>query len=659
MTKVTLADVANLQDTTTAKTTINNNSAAIVAAVENTLSRDGTSPNQMQANLDMNSYRILNLPAPVYGTDPVRLDDIDSNFAISTAAAVAAAAAAAISAGSASTSASTATTQAGIATTQATAAALSYTNFQLSYLGPKAAAPTLNNAGGALTSGMLYWNTVSNILFVYNGIGWIAYPSFNPINKALYTFVIPTAFTSKASPCRSDIVPYSSNGSSGTGSVKMNKTPSDCWRDWVRQNTLAETYCYVDPINGNDANPGTQASPYQTISYALGTATAINVVGIPTGTFDVPSWNGAATVGFNKRLSFLGPAVIGNATAATFPDISSATWTNVSGAVYSTNLAALAAGQAVQRFILRDTYQTDGSPYRFPFYDSLTELQNASNGAPGSINGWAYNSGAEILYCAFSGNNINNSNIKSKMKAYYLRSNADCAFSLQGGVTLFIDDTYGLTFDGVNMEMFNTGASAPTLYIEGRGLTRMFVPPGNGFYNAGGFGYLAGVQVESSGSDAFHCDPSSLNTDSMLILSDCIGNNGGDRATFATSATKTNNNNGLSAHGGGNVIVSSCSFKNNYGPTIADTGLNGLTSLSWYIGCDLQKSGDGVSAAFTLAGSSATGLRNVWIDNCSTEEEVTSLSVTNGTAKVTNNLFNGTSAAGAGGTISTYTRNAP
>lgn len=61
MSKLTLNNVGNLIDATTAATTINDNSAAIVAAMENTLSRDGTTPNQMGSDLDMNSHDILNV----------------------------------------------------------------------------------------------------------------------------------------------------------------------------------------------------------------------------------------------------------------------------------------------------------------------------------------------------------------------------------------------------------------------------------------------------------------------------------------------------------------------------------------------------------------------------------------------------------------------
>lgn len=76
MTKVTLANVGNLIDATTAATTINSNSAAIVAAVENTLSRDGTQPNTMGSTLDMNSNRIINLASPASSNEPARLIDL-------------------------------------------------------------------------------------------------------------------------------------------------------------------------------------------------------------------------------------------------------------------------------------------------------------------------------------------------------------------------------------------------------------------------------------------------------------------------------------------------------------------------------------------------------------------------------------------------------
>ncbi len=75
MSKITLNNVGNLQDTTTAETTLNSNNAVIQTAMDNTLSRDGTSPNTMNANIDMNSHQLINLPAPTGNSSPIRLQE--------------------------------------------------------------------------------------------------------------------------------------------------------------------------------------------------------------------------------------------------------------------------------------------------------------------------------------------------------------------------------------------------------------------------------------------------------------------------------------------------------------------------------------------------------------------------------------------------------
>lgn len=76
MPKLTLADLGNLQNETTVVSTLNSNNALIEAALENTVSRDGTSPNVMNASFDMNSNRILNLPEPISDLEPARLVDV-------------------------------------------------------------------------------------------------------------------------------------------------------------------------------------------------------------------------------------------------------------------------------------------------------------------------------------------------------------------------------------------------------------------------------------------------------------------------------------------------------------------------------------------------------------------------------------------------------
>ena len=87
MSKITIATVGSIpQNPTSAVTAINNNFATISHAIDNTLSRDGSNPNQMTSSLDMNSNQILNLPAPGSPFSPVRLTDVTTGIPTITAA---------------------------------------------------------------------------------------------------------------------------------------------------------------------------------------------------------------------------------------------------------------------------------------------------------------------------------------------------------------------------------------------------------------------------------------------------------------------------------------------------------------------------------------------------------------------------------------------
>jgi hypothetical protein len=73
---VTLNNVANLQDTTTALTTLNNNNSTITTGFTNCVNVTG---DQMLGTLNMNSNPIINLPAPGTTSSPARLIDVTSN----------------------------------------------------------------------------------------------------------------------------------------------------------------------------------------------------------------------------------------------------------------------------------------------------------------------------------------------------------------------------------------------------------------------------------------------------------------------------------------------------------------------------------------------------------------------------------------------------
>jgi len=96
---------------------------------------------------------------------------------------------AATSATSAATSATAAATSATSAAASATSAAASYDSFDDRYLGSKTSDPTLDNDGGALITGALYFNSVVGAMKVYDGAAWdlVAPDTSNFVDKTILT----------------------------------------------------------------------------------------------------------------------------------------------------------------------------------------------------------------------------------------------------------------------------------------------------------------------------------------------------------------------------------------------------------------------------------------------------------------------------------------
>lgn len=78
--KLALTDLVSLTNEVSALAAINNNNAAIETALDNTLSRDGSAPNTMEADLDMNSNKILNAATPTAGTDVANKNYVDARL---------------------------------------------------------------------------------------------------------------------------------------------------------------------------------------------------------------------------------------------------------------------------------------------------------------------------------------------------------------------------------------------------------------------------------------------------------------------------------------------------------------------------------------------------------------------------------------------------
>ena len=127
----------------------------------------------MSGNLAMGSNKVTGLAAPTDANDAVTKTYVDSITGSITDAATSAANAA-TSEANAATSETNAANSASAASGSATAAASSYDDFDDRYLGPKSSAPALDNDGDALVLGALYFNTTTDILYVYGGSGWQA-----------------------------------------------------------------------------------------------------------------------------------------------------------------------------------------------------------------------------------------------------------------------------------------------------------------------------------------------------------------------------------------------------------------------------------------------------------------------------------------------------
>jgi hypothetical protein len=81
MSKVNLSNIPSL---VTAPGVINTNNQRIEDEFDKVLYRDGTAPNGMLAPLDMNGFRVINLPVPQNPSDAARKLDIDNAVVIAT-----------------------------------------------------------------------------------------------------------------------------------------------------------------------------------------------------------------------------------------------------------------------------------------------------------------------------------------------------------------------------------------------------------------------------------------------------------------------------------------------------------------------------------------------------------------------------------------------
>jgi hypothetical protein len=83
MARVTLSTLENIENQTSFLESLNLNFDVLGDALDGLLSRlDSPEANEMHVNLDMNSFQILNLPAPISGSSPARWADVTSAITV-------------------------------------------------------------------------------------------------------------------------------------------------------------------------------------------------------------------------------------------------------------------------------------------------------------------------------------------------------------------------------------------------------------------------------------------------------------------------------------------------------------------------------------------------------------------------------------------------
>ena len=158
-------------------TALNANITALKEGFDNTLSRDGSSPNTMSADIDLNGNDITNVNTI---TNASGVDVVAAAAASATAAAASQTAAANSATAAASSQTAAAASQTAAASSQtaaassATSAATSLDTFDDRFLGAKSSNPSTDNDGDALATGALYFNTSDNNMRVWNGSAWQA-----------------------------------------------------------------------------------------------------------------------------------------------------------------------------------------------------------------------------------------------------------------------------------------------------------------------------------------------------------------------------------------------------------------------------------------------------------------------------------------------------
>jgi hypothetical protein len=335
--------------------TLNDNFEALRDAFDNTLSLDGSTPNSMTSDLNLNNNDILNASRILVGG----VDYIATALSYKNAAEAA---------------------QTAAETAQA-AAELVYDNFDDRYLGSKASDPTLDNDGNALLDGALYYDTINTVMKFYDTSTSTWYRTTPTTSDQANIDIVAGNTTNintvagissdvtTVAGISSDVTTVAADGTDiGTVATSISNVNTAA-TNISNINTVAGISANVTTVAGNTSNINTVATDISNVNTVAGQTTNLQNV-----TDNLTAIQNAATNATNAATS-ASNAATSETNAATSASNASTSETNAASS--ATSAAASAAAAAASADFFDDVYL--GSKASDPSTDNDGDALNAGD----------------------------------------------------------------------------------------------------------------------------------------------------------------------------------------------------------------------------------------------------------------------------------------
>lgn len=328
-------------------------------------------------------------------------------------------------------------------------------------------------------------------------------------------------------------------------------------RSWVRRTVRTVAYDMYTPnpgivfvaMNGNDSNAGTEAAPLRTINKALRTKLAGTVL-VKGGVYDSFDFRATDTAGGTlKSLIADGNVLI----RTSGDDAGGLAWTQFSADIYT---ATLVTPNTVVRVLRTDSLDVHGEPLPIAQFASLTLLQSAASG-------WYFNSTLKQIYVK----NVAIPTLVGRKLLKFVYQGTTAAQAQFSRVFIFGAKLYiqGFNFEGVYIWGLHNTVTPAEVFLSN--CTLKYTPT-HSVLLEGGRAYSSNIRVHRSKGDSFNYNHKYSGDIAEGVEIDCLSESPGDKETGIPGTAA--NCNGSSAHPNATVVRVNSTYRDSYGPALAD-----------------------------------------------------------------------------------------